>query len=211
MTIQIGLINGCDVALMGMQAVIAADHRLRVATAQTDLAALRLCPPALDVVIVAEDADQGDAFTILDILRQMLPDTRYVLVGRCTDGALLRDLLLVGLHGYLYTYDPLGVCLIHAIDRVMRGRPYLSPTADSEYLLTMQSGKTVWTPDAEARTILRMLASGYSVGGIAYALGVRPRHVYSIREKLRRRFAAQSNEHLITRAIEEGYRFTGEL
>ena len=71
----------------------------------------------------------------------------------------------------------------------------------------MQSPQRDWHLDDEARAVLRMLAQGHHVGYIAYAMKVQPRRVYWIREKLRNRFGAQTNEHLMSRAVAEGYVF----
>jgi DNA-binding CsgD family transcriptional regulator len=61
-----------------------------------------------------------------------------------------------------------------------------------------------WELDTEAYAVLRLLAQGNTVGSIAVHLKVSQRRVYWVREKLRRRFGAVTNEHLITRAAAEG-------
>ena len=53
--------------------------------------------------------------------------------------------------------------------------------------------------------MLRLLAQGCTIGKIAVQLRVKPRRVYWVREELRYRFGATTNEHLITRAVEEGF------
>jgi FixJ family two-component response regulator len=89
----------------------------------------------------------------------------------------------------------------------MRDRPFLSPTANAEYLVAMQSPERDWQLDNEARSVLRMLAQGYHTGQIAYELEIPLRRVYWVREKLRCRFGALTNEHMISRAAAEGFVF----
>ena len=55
-----------------------------------------------------------------------------------------------------------------------------------------------------------MLAHGDEVSEIAEQLDVSLRHVYWVREKLRNRFGARTNEHLIQRAIVEGFIYPRE-
>ncbi len=55
-----------------------------------------------------------------------------------------------------------------------------------------------------------MLAHGDEVGEIAEKLDVSLRHVYWVHQKLRSRFGARTNEHLIQRAIFEGFIYPGE-
>jgi DNA-binding CsgD family transcriptional regulator len=83
--------------------------------------------------------------------------------------------------------------------------PYLSPTANAEYLLAMQSDRAGWQLDAEAREILRQMAQGFRPQEIALIRNVPVRRVYSVGEKLRRRFGAETNIQLIARAAEEGF------
>jgi len=71
----------------------------------------------------------------------------------------------------------------------------------------MQSNQRDWHLDSQSRTVLRLLAHGLHVGEIALELHVPVRRVYSIRRRLRRRFGAVTNEHLISRAVSEGFTY----
>jgi DNA-binding NarL/FixJ family response regulator len=209
MTIQLLLIDSYDFSLLGMRQIIEGDHRMQVGAALADIPMLKAyIGPKPDVIILGEDALQNDPFQMLDLTRQFVPDAYYLLIGRQTDGAVVRDLLQAGVHGYLYAYDALSDVLIYAIDRLIRGQLYLSPTADSAYLLTTQSNYPTWSPDQLGREMLRRLAQGWSIGQIGAALGVPPRQLYRLRDRLRRRFDAQTNEQLIYRAMAQGYNFT---
>ena len=107
--------------------------------------------------------------------------------------------------GYLYKSDDLCELLVTAIDTVLLDRPYLSPTANAEYLIAMQSPNANERLDPEARQVLQLLAHGEHAGQISKRLGIDKRRVYWVREKLRRRFGAKTNEHLIQRAAAEGF------
>ncbi len=141
---------------------------------------------------------------ITEVLREF-PAVRLVVIGDTADGLLIRDLFALGVRGYLYTGDDLRASLLTAVDTVMLNRPYLSPTANSEYLIAMQSGAYNWRLNEEARAVLKLLAQGSSIEKIAAALAVTPRRVYWVRTKLKRRFGASTNEHLISRAAAEGF------
>jgi DNA-binding NarL/FixJ family response regulator len=123
------------------------------------------------------------------------------------DGLLIRDLFALGARGYLYKGDELQESLVRAVETVMRNRPYLSPTANAEYLVAMQSPERDWQLDGEARAVLRLLSQGCHVGQIALALDIPQRRVYWVRQKLRQRFGAVTNEHMISRATAEGFVF----
>lgn len=208
--VRIVIAHQTDLVLIGAQAVLAKSPRYQVVAAVSSLAlfvaAVREQSP--DVMVVqAELEPDTDVLRLVQVVRESAPNSRLILLGNLKDGLLLRDLFVSGMWGYLYESDDLQECLALAIDTVMRQRPYLSPTSNSEYLVAMQSVQHDWHLDDEARTVLRMLAQGHHVGYIAYHLKLPPRRVYWIREKLRNRFGAQTNEHLMSRAAAEGYVF----
>ncbi len=69
----------------------------------------------------------------------------------------------------------------------------------------MRAGRTDGQLDAEAREVLRLLAQGCRPQEIALMRGVPVRRIYWVGNKLRNRFGAETNEHLIARAAEEGF------
>src|SRR5262249_54821110 len=133
------------------------------------------------------------------------PNTSIVIIGNMTDGVLIHNLFIHGVKGYLYRSDTLRQYLIPALKTVVLNRPYLSPTANAEYLITLQSGNSVTQLNAEARAVLNYLAQGVSINQIASVMGTSPRRIYAIRDRLRHRFGVETNEHLISRAVAEGF------
>ncbi|MBN8637908.1 MAG: response regulator transcription factor [Anaerolineae bacterium] len=147
-----------------------------------------------------------DLFTLVDRLRRYAPQTPIIVMGTTGAGLIIHDLFYLGIRGYLTKEDDLADCLLTAVDVVLRDRPYLSPTANSEYLLALQTKQEIWQLDEDERTVLRLLARGHTAREIAAQLQVSRRRVYWITEKLRYRFGAATNEHLINRANTEGFR-----
>jgi DNA-binding NarL/FixJ family response regulator len=121
------------------------------------------------------------------------------------DGLIVQELFACGVSGYLYKSDVLGDCLGQAIQAALDNLPYLSPTANTEYLIALQSDRAGWQLDAEGRDVLRLMANGYRPQEIAVARGMLIRRVYWVANKLRDRFGAETNAHLIARAAEEGF------
>lgn len=161
---------------------------------------------AVEVVICGEQIDPSyDALSLVERLRSAAPNVHIILIGSVADGRLLRDMLHFGLRAYLNRGDPLGECLPIAIRAVLKESLYLSPTANTDYLVAMQSSKRQRSLDAEARIVLRLLAQGCTTGIIADQLSVSQRHIYWVCQKLRNRFGATTNEQMISCAIAEGY------
>jgi DNA-binding NarL/FixJ family response regulator len=112
-----------------------------------------------DIVLMGDQFDPlVDTLDLVERIRAVASRVRIIVMGTLSDGLLIRDLFMVGVHGYLSVADDLSNCLLTAVDTVLRDRLYLSPTANSEYLVSMHSQDKDWKLNSEARTVLRLLA-----------------------------------------------------
>ncbi len=207
MTIRIVLADDADLLLIGAKAVLSSNSRFDVVgTARSESELLMLVETTKpDVVIVAERLAQTDALTLLYALKAQACAVRVIVLGSNMDGLHIYDLLYSGANGYLFRADDLEFHLGWAVDMVLRERQYLSPTANAEYLILLNSPMRASRIDEEGSEVLRLLGKGVHIDQIAHYLGVPRRRIYSIRDKLRKHFGAMTNEHLISRAVEEGF------
>lgn len=211
MEIRIVLGDEADVVLIGVQTILkggAAWEVIHTARSGDDLleAARHLQP---EVILFNERLDPLiDVLALVERLKHASPQSRLIVLGGQVDGLLVRDLFACGVMGYLFSGDDLSDCLIPALSTVLHNRPYLSPTANAEYLVAMQSPLRDWKLDSEARAVLRLLARGLHVSDIAAQMDVPLRRIYWVRQKLRKRFGANTNEHLISMAVSEGFAYT---
>lgn len=207
MKVRILIADSADLIRLGMQSVLETRPEFIVEAAVASVAdLLEAARQQPQVIIVDERLDpEMDILKLVECIGQVAPRASMLVSGQLTDGLLIRDLFAAGGCGYLYKGDELQESLITAVETVLRQRPYLSATANSEYLVAMQSPERDWRLDGEARAVLRLLAQGCHVGQVALALGLPLRRVYWVREKLRHRFGAVTNEHMISRAAAEGF------
>lgn len=206
MAIRIVIADDADLVIAGAQSVLNADHRFNVvgtARCMDDVLKTIETVPT-DVILLSEWIHNLDILSAVEAIHRVNHTVKIIVMGGLADGLLIRDLFSVGVRGYLYKSDDLCDLLVIAIDTVLLDRPYLSPTANAEYLIAMQSPNAHERLDAEARQVLQLLAHGDHAGQISKQLGIDKRRVYWVREKLRRRFGAKTNEHLIQRAATEG-------
>lgn len=198
---------GTDLVILGARSVLQTQlHCVIAATSQntTELFALAkdLHP---DIILIEDEIDpDSEILTVLERLRRLSPESKLMVMGGQRDGYYARDLFTFGAHSYLYQGDELKECLPLAVNLVMQNRLYLSPTINTEYLIAMQSQSRDWQIDTESLQVLRLLAQGQHVNQVAATLGISRRRVYWVREKLRHRFGAQTNEHMISKAAAEG-------
>lgn len=207
MTTQIVIAEGSSLAALGAETVLQQRPETvlhRAENADELIALVRRLQP--EVIVLGEGFDPlHDTRTLAERVLGEAPRTRVIMLGDTLSGTALRTLFMQGVRGYLARADELSGCLRRAVDAVLRHRLYLSPTAHAEHLLALQGGYRGWLPDAEARTILLLLAEGLTAGEIATRLSVSRRHIYWVTEKLRARLGASTNAHLISRAVSEGY------
>jgi len=210
MTVRIVMADDMDLALEGMRAILRQHDSFQVTGAYLLLSEMLQALVELrpNVILVGDKIEPGlDVLALVERIQQAAPCARIVILSNLSDGLIVQELFTIGAAGYLYKNDPLSLYLVEAIQTVMRGRPYLSPTANSEYLLAMQSDRAGWQLDAEAREILRQMARGIRPQEIALRRNVPVRRVYSVCERLRRRFGAETNIQLIALAAAEGFLF----
>ena len=207
MTIRIIIADDSDLTILGAKATIESDYRYTVVgTARAIEELLTMAAKDVpDVILLNEWFHGMDILSAVEELQTIAPRTKLVVMGALAEGMLIRDLFACGVNGYLYKSDDLQDCLTIALDTVMCDRPYLSPTANAEYLVALHSLQPDGYLDDEAREVLNKLAKGIHAGQIARDLGITQRRVYWVRQKLRQRFGAKTNEHLIHRAAAEGF------
>jgi len=206
-TTRIVLADPSDLVLRGLQSVLKDHETVEIVhiTRSTDDLLEILEHLKTDVLLFNERLDP--LLDVLELIEQIKQrsSVRIVVLGTVADGMLARDLFAVGVMGYLYLADDLTDCLIPAIRTVLKDRFYLSPTVNAEYLVVMQSARRDWQLDAEMRLVLRLLAQGCHMHDIAAQMKTSLRRVYWVREKLRGRFGVTTNEHLVSRAVLEGF------
>ncbi|MBE2270752.1 MAG: response regulator transcription factor [Anaerolinea sp.] len=207
MTFRIVVADEMDVVTQGLRVILTEQQRYAVIAECHTLAAVQAVVRAqpVDVIICGQTLDpELDPLRLVDVLRQMVYRTRLILIGATANGLLIGTLLDLGLHGYLYKADSLRECLPLAVEMVTRSRTYLSPTADAEYVAALNRESAIRL-NSQERTVLQLLAQGRKVAEIARLLQLPARRIYTIRDTLRNRFGATSNEHLLVRAIAEGF------
>ncbi len=197
-----------DLVLAGIKAILAGWEGCGEVTLFSRLPdlleGLKVMPP--DIIILGERLDPE--YTILKLVgtvKAVTPHARLVLLGGPVDSCAVQELFDRGLHAYLCRSDPLNEFLIPALRAVMRGKPFFSPAVSAGFLSVTQARPPHCPLDSEALLVLQMLAEGQTVSQIASQLKVRLRHVYLVRNKLRRRFGAATNEVLLSHARAEGF------
>jgi two-component system capsular synthesis response regulator RcsB len=207
MTTHLLIADSSSLTVLGVETLLRGRANTKITAAENGSDLLKAVAISLPNIVLLGDRFDPliDTLALVEKLQRNFPRIRLIIMGLMSDGLLIRDLMAAGVKGYLMVGDDMSVCLPTALDMALRDRPYLSPTANAEYLTAMQSPLRDWQLDSEARSVLRLLARGMHVSQIAEEMDVPLRRIYWVRQKLRQRFGASTNEHLISTAIREGY------
>jgi DNA-binding NarL/FixJ family response regulator len=147
---------------------------------------------------------QTEASKMIEQIENALPNILIILVGEFMHPLLARQLLCRGAKAYLYYKDSLDISLLTALKHVKDKRLYLSPTLNALYLYKTSTGQERLLSEEE-RTVLWMLAEGYTASEIAGNLNVIQKRIYRLYDKLRRYFQVQTNEAMIKQALLQGF------
>ena len=197
-----------DLLLTGIQSVLAGHDEFTLVGVYPYLPELLdgIKQTAPDLLVVGDRIDPHAApLDLVERLRAAAPRAKLLLLSTYAVGLAVWELFERGVHGYLFKSDPLADTFIPAIRAVTHGRRYLSPTASAAYVQAMQGERERCELDAELLQALRLLAEGCTIHEIAAKMGASVRHVYWLREKLRRRFGAPTNEVILSYARAEGF------
>jgi two-component system capsular synthesis response regulator RcsB len=185
-----------DLLILGVRALIERDYRFQIVGLARSNDALIRTSRHVQPDVILWGCQTLDVLTTIEQLRRVAPSAKQIMIGTIIDGVLIRDLLMMGLDGYLHQGDDLTLCLT-----------YLSSTARSAYEgeIGRDQREKPDPLDGELRDVLQRLAEGASIREIAHELAIPEKRVYRLRNRLRRRFDAKTNEHLIQRALIEGF------
>jgi DNA-binding NarL/FixJ family response regulator len=196
-----------DLLILGVRALIERDYRFQIVGLARSNDRLIRTARQLQPDVILWGCQTLDVLTTIEQLRCVAPTAKQIMIGTIMDGILIRDLLLMGLDGYLHQGDDLTLCLTDALLSLQQGKTYLSSTARSAYDGEMGCDQREKPDplDGELRDVLQRLAEGASIREIAHELSIPEKRVYRLRNRLKRRFDARTNEHLIQRALIEGF------
>ena len=157
---------------------------------------------AWDIVVLDVTLPGASGLDLLKEIRQVRPALPVLVLSMHPASQFARRVLAAGAMGYL-TKDSAPTELVQAVDQIRRGKLYLgsrvpewarTPNADSAAPHDKLS-------DREYQ-VLRMIASGLTVSGIATALGLSVKTVSTYRSRLLEKLQMRSNAEVMRYAIE---------
>jgi len=155
-----------------------------------------------DVVVLDVTLPGASGLDLLKEIRQLRPSLPVLVLSMHPASQFARRVLAAGAWGYL-TKDSAATELVQAIDQIRRGRIYLgSRVPDWARTPTAESAAPHDKLSDREYQVLRMIASGLTVSGIAAALGLSVKTVSTYRSRLLEKLQMRSNAEVMRYAIE---------
>jgi len=166
-----------------------------------------LAAQEVDVLVLDLTMPGMDGFEVLERAKRMRPGTRVLVLSMHAGSEHVARAVRKGADGYLLK-DSAVQELVAAIEAVMAGRSYYSPTVQEQLSHLVRAGSALARPldqltDRE-RDILKFVARGFSTKEIASRLDISPRTVDTHRANLMRKLGLKSVALLTQFALREG-------
>ena len=161
----------------------------------------------IDVLVLDLTMPGMDGFEVLERAKRVRPSTRVLVLTMHAGSEHVARAVREGADGYLLK-DSAVQELEAAIEAVMAGRSYYSPTVQEQLSHLVRAGSPLARPldqltDRE-RDILKLVARGFSTKEIATRLDISPRTVDTHRANLMRKLGLKSVALLTQFALREG-------
>ena len=146
-----------------------------------------------DAAIPATDFEQT-----LAVLVKNLPDTHFIIIDSHIRPQRIFYAIELGISSYLYLGDKLSTRLKQAVEDVMQGGTYYSPSIIEALTSARQiAGKTLPRINDYHRQILQGMAAHQSAGEIGRSLGRSAQAIYQVQSYLRGMFNVDTNSELL--------------
>jgi DNA-binding NarL/FixJ family response regulator len=209
-TIRVVLVDDHALVREGLRLLLQTAPDISViGEAENGAAGLALAKRVLpDVVVLDLDMPSSDGSSSLRELQKVLPSARVLILTMHAEDNRLVFLLESGARGYL-TKEAASRDLVEAIRAVAAGEVYVRPTVArllAAAVVPKHAAETARTrfemlSDRE-RTVLRLVAQGYSGAEIARQLGVSTKTVDAYKRRVHEKLGLQHRTDYVRFAIE---------
>ena len=158
-----------------------------------------------DVVLADLSLGDGSGTELVRVVRQAKLKTRVLIITGFRDSFAVSEALKAGVSGYVLKSRPTSE-LVEAINAVMKGHQYLSPTIALKGPETVQGQRSPGFADLSRREgeIFRLVVEGWSSKEIATRLFISIKTVETHRSNINRKLAVRRTTDLIRFAVAQG-------
>lgn len=159
-----------------------------------------------DLVLLDLSLSGSSGLEVLNELRQVRPNLPVLVHSMHSEEQYARRALKAGAAGYI-TKDSGRAELVAAVNKVIEGRRYVSSALAEKLVVDLERGKD--SPPHETLSdrefeVLRLIASGKTVGEIAVLLSLSDKTISTYRARIVEKMGMKTNAELTHYAIKRG-------
>jgi DNA-binding NarL/FixJ family response regulator len=192
-----------NIVRRGLKSLIESEGRLKVVgeASNGEDAIDKLEQTTADLLIINLCMPRLNGLETIRRLSQRQPKLRILVLSMYDDAQFVAQALEWGATGYLLKHA-MDDQLFAAIEAVLRGERYVSPTIDRGRLLELHSGAIELT--AREREVLQLIAEGHTTQQVAETLGISPHTATRHRANLMQKLDAHNQVELVRNASLKG-------
>ncbi|HJQ31475.1 MAG TPA: response regulator transcription factor [Pyrinomonadaceae bacterium] len=159
-----------------------------------------------DVVLLDISLGGRDGLEVLKEIKQLRPRLPVLILSMHSEELFARRALKAGAAGYVTKGSP-RAGLAEAVEKVIKGGIYVSPSLAEKLVLDLREGKD--RPPHESLSdrefeVLRLIASGKTVGEVADILSLSVGTISTYRARILEKMGMRTNAELTYYAIQNG-------
>jgi DNA-binding NarL/FixJ family response regulator len=169
----------------------------------TTEAVVRLLEHEWDVAVVDLTLGERSGLDVLKDFKQLRPDLPVLILTMHSEEQYARRAFKAGASGYI-TKDSPRAELVKAINKVIAGGKYVSPTIAERLIIDLERGSD--RPPHESLSdrefeVMRLIASGKTVGEIAGILSLSDKTISTYRARILEKMGLKTNAELTHYAL----------
>lgn len=159
-----------------------------------------------DIVVLDLSLGSRSGLDLLKELKQVRPRVPVLILSMHSEEQYARRAFKAGAAGYI-TKDSSGAELSKAIDKVIKGGKYVSPTLAERLVTYLEQGADTAPQDTLSDRefqVMRLIASGKTVGEIGELLALSDKTISTYRARILEKMGMKTNAELTHYAIHNG-------
>lgn len=210
--LRVLLADDHPVVLAGVKALVTADEELTVVGEAVDgLSALRLATTLQPDILILDISMPGlNGIKVAELVRESCPDCKILILTVHEDRSYLRELLELGVAGYLLKRSAADE-LIRAIRAIAKGGLYLDPEvagkavgAPSQRPSGGNASRVAELSDREIE-VLRLTVSGHSHKSMAQELRIAVKTIETHKARAMEKLGFRTRVELMRFAVSQGW------
>ena len=157
-----------------------------------------------DVVILDLSLGEGNGLEVLKQLKQLRPALPVLILTMHSEEQFARRAFKAGAAGFITKGNPRAE-LVQAVDKVIRGGRYCSPSLVEKLIIDLERGTDRAFHEALSDRefeVMRLIASGKTLGEIAGLLALSDSTISTYRARILEKMAMKTNAELTRYAIQ---------